>query len=221
MENDRKKLLNMTAETVGKDLLSALVQEIKLLPNTWPKMSENRQNDLIDRLRKRVETNVKMAVHIIASNNQTVVDGELDSIAIKDGAKAVIKVNQNHPNFLGLCGAQGKAVLVTVAGSGEFTGGMDEVRGESDQRAMNLGEEYKPDSDGEGMDDGGVINGEITTLPEFLDSDKEAMFQAGYLAASEGKPESECPIMAAELVKCWMSGFRKWQEENDTDQEAA
>lgn len=59
MENDRKKLLNMTAETVGKDLLSALVQEIKLLPNTWPKMSENRQNDLIDRLRKRVETNVK------------------------------------------------------------------------------------------------------------------------------------------------------------------
>ena len=49
MENDRKKLLNMTAETVGKDLLAALVQEIKLLPNTWPKMSESRQNDLISR----------------------------------------------------------------------------------------------------------------------------------------------------------------------------
>ena len=31
---------------------------------------------------------------------------------------------------------------------------------------MNLGDEYKPDSDGDGMDDEGVIDGGITALLE-------------------------------------------------------
>lgn len=152
MENDRKKLLNMTAETVGKDLLAALVQEIKLLPNTWPKMSESRQNDLIDRLRNRVETNVKIAVHIIASNGRTVVAGDLEQIVIKDGVKAVLKFSESAPSIDELYRSTGKAVLVTVGSTEEFTGGMDEVRGESDQRAMDLGQEYT-DQDGDGMGD--------------------------------------------------------------------
>lgn len=174
MENDRKQLLNMTAETIGKDLLGALVQEIKLLPDIWPKMSQSKQNDVIDRLHNRVENAVRMAVHIIASNNQVVVDGDLEQITIKDGAKAVIKINQNHPNFLGLCGAQGKSVLVTVASAAEFTGGMDEVRGESDQRAMDLGQEYT-DEDGDGMgQDDAVIDVEARALPAPGNPEKKA-----------------------------------------------
>lgn len=41
----------MTADTIGKDLLGALVTELKLLPKPWPKLSESKQNDIIDRLR--------------------------------------------------------------------------------------------------------------------------------------------------------------------------
>ncbi|WP_369952165.1 hypothetical protein [Ralstonia syzygii] len=36
--DDVKTLLSMTSETVGRDLLQALVQEIKLLPDVWPKL---------------------------------------------------------------------------------------------------------------------------------------------------------------------------------------
>ena len=78
MENERKELLNMTAETIGKDILGALVQEIKLMPDVWPKLSESKQNDVIERLRNRVETNVKMAVHLIASDGRTVVTGDVE-----------------------------------------------------------------------------------------------------------------------------------------------
>lgn len=221
MENDRKQLLNMTAETIGKDLLGALVQEIKLLPDIWPKMSQSKQNDVIDRLHNRVENAVRMAVHIIASNNQVVVDGDLEQITIKDGAKAVIKINQNHPNFLGLCGAQGKSVLVTVASAAEFTGGMDEVRGESDQRAMDLGQEYT-DQDGDGMgdDDHGPIDVEGRIIPEVLESDKEKAYEDGRKAAAEGKSDRDCPIMASELVKAWMRGYREWHEENGGEKAA-
>ena len=51
----------MTADSIGKDLLSALVTEVKLMPDTWPKLSQKRQDDIIDRLRKRVESSVSMA----------------------------------------------------------------------------------------------------------------------------------------------------------------
>ena len=220
MENERKELLNMTVETIGKDLLGALVQEIKLLPDVWPKMSEMKQNDVIDRLRNRVETSVKMAVHLIASDGRTVVTGDVDSVTVKDGVKAVLKFSKSASNIAELCLSEGGPVLVVLAGGNEHTNGMDEVRGESDQRAMNLGEEYKPESDGEGMDDDDVVDCEFTELPEILDSQKEEMHQAGYLAASEGKEESDCPRVAAELVKCWMSGFRKWQDENPEEEAA-
>ena len=46
---------NMTADTIGKDLLQALVMELKLLPEPWPKLSKKKQDDIIDRLRNRVE----------------------------------------------------------------------------------------------------------------------------------------------------------------------
>lgn len=221
MENDRKKLLNMTAETVGKDLLAALVQEIKLLPNTWPKMSESRQNDLIDRLRNRVETNVKMAVHIIASNGRTVVAGDLEQIVIKDGVKAVLKFSESAPSIDELYRSTGKAVLVTVGSAEEFTNGMDEVRGESDQRAMDLGQEYT-DQDGDGMgdDDHGPIDVEGRIIPEVLESDKEKAYQDGRKAAAEGRSDRDCPIMASELVKAWMRGYREWHEENGGEKAA-
>lgn len=62
----------MTADTIGKDLLGALVQEIRLLPDVWPKLPKAKQNDVIDRLRNRVEENVKMVVFTIASQHRSI-----------------------------------------------------------------------------------------------------------------------------------------------------
>lgn len=134
-----KNVLQMTADSIGKDLLSALVTEMKLMPDIWVKLSEKKQNDVIDRLRARVDHNVKMATHLIASNGRIVVQGDLDQITIKDGVKAVVKFGGSQPNLHELYEASGKTVLVVVANPGEHTGGMDEIRGESDQRGFDLG----------------------------------------------------------------------------------
>ena len=121
----------MTAATIGKDLLSALVTELKLLPSVWAKPPKAKQDDIIDRLRDRVETNVKMAVHMLSAQGRTVVVGDLEQITIKDGAKAVIKVARSAESLHELYDAQGKAVLLVVSDAGEHTGGMGEVTGES------------------------------------------------------------------------------------------
>lgn len=208
----------MTADSVGKDLLSALVAELKLLPDVWVKLSEKKQNDVIDRLRARVDTQIKMAVHVLASSGRTVVAGDLDQVTIKDGVKAVIKFSAAAPSLHELYESQGKAVLVVVAGAADHTGGMDEVRGESDQRAMDLGKEYTSE-DGDGMNGptgGGVVDVDAKQIEhQPLQEEVDAAEEAGYLAASEGKPQSDCPVMAGALCIAWVKGWKQWREEQN------
>jgi ribosome modulation factor len=219
----------MTADTIGKDILGALLAEIKLLPKTWEKIPKKKQDDIIDRLRSRVETNVKMAVHLIASEGRTVVSGDLDQITIKDGAKAVIKISRAAESLHELYDAQGKAVLIVVSGAAEHTGGMDEIRGEADQRAMDLGHEYHED-DGGGMDghEGEVVDAEMLGLPapdqvEPSEEETSKAYEDGYQAAKSGKAEDDAPNMRYALLSAWVFGWRAWHNENDDeeDQEAA
>lgn len=215
--NEAKATMNMTADTVGRDLLQALVQEIKLLPDVWPKLSKSKQDDVIDRLRDRVETKVKMAVHLIASEGRTVVAGDLDQITIKDGVKAVIKFSASAPSLHELYESSGKAVLVVVANPAQHTGGMDEVTGEADQRAMDLGHEYDPNGDGKGMEDDDNVVDVIAIEHKLLDSELQQAHDDGYKAASEGKPQSGCPVMKGELCIQWVVGWKAWQQEHNTD----
>ncbi|WP_175689665.1 DNA translocase FtsK [Burkholderia anthina] len=223
--NDAKNVLNMTAGTIGRDLLAAVALEMKMLPDVWVKLSEKKQNDVIDRLRKRVDNLVKMAVHLIASDGRIVVQGDLDQITIKDGVKAVVKFGGAAPNLHELYDASGKAVLVVVANPADHTGGMDEVHGESDQRGLNLGGEYT-DEDGDGMNgqppaDDDVVDAEFREVPQLGDGPTQAQLdeqhEAGRLAAEEGKPESECPIMGGELCIAWVKGWKSWHDEQTDD----
>lgn len=215
----------MTADSVGKDLLSALVTELKLLPDVWVKLSEKKQNDIIDRLRARVQSNIAMAVHTLASAGRTVVAGDLDQITIKDGVKAVIKFSAAAPSLHELYDAQGKAVLVVVAAAQDHTGGMDDIKGTTDQRGLDLGKEYTSE-DGDGMNgptgldgENGVVDVDARELPALdhqpLQEELDAQEKAGYDAASEGKEQSECPVMAGALCIAWVKGWKRWHEEQD------
>ncbi|HQL08857.1 MAG TPA: ribosome modulation factor [Lentisphaeria bacterium] len=219
---------NMTADTIGKDLLQALVMELKLLPDPWPKLSKKKQDDIIDRLRNRVETNVKMAVHMLAAEGRIVVAGDLDQITIKDGVKAVIKFGAGAPNLHELYEVTGKQVLVVVANAADHTGGMNDVQGEADQRAMDLGHEYH-DNDGGGMDDGEgngeVIEGEVLGLPAPGDTtpteeELQKTFEEGYQAAADGKTKDDAPVIRYELVEQWLRGWSEWNEQNKADDAA-
>lgn len=215
----------MTAETAGKDLLGALVTEIKLLPDVWQKLSKAKQDDVIDRLRNRVEENVKMVVFTIASQNRTTVAGSLDKVTIKGNVEAVIKFGINAGNlpelFAAAADQDSRTVLVVVADPAAHTQGMDEVKGEDDQRTMDLGHEYN-ENDGGGMGSVSDVDqdtGEIKGLPSPDQvpppkEDLDAAYQHGYQSASEGKQKIDCPIMRAELVARWISGWSAWHEEN-------
>jgi len=230
--SEQKDFRQMTAETAGKDLLGALVTEIKLLPDAWQKLSKAKQDDVIDRLRNRVEENVKMVVFTIASQNRTTVAGSLDKVTIKGNVEAVIKFGINAGNlpelFAAAADQDSRTVLVVVADPAAHTQGMDEVKGEDDQRAMDLGHEYH-ENDGGGMDgvsDVDPDSGEIKGLPSPdqvppTQEELDKVFDDGYQAASEGKPQSDCPIIRSELVVEWVRGWKDWHEENINEEEVA
>jgi ribosome modulation factor len=223
-----KNVMAMTADSVGVDLLQALVQEIKLLPDVWPKMSKAKQDDVIERLRKRVITNVQMATHLIASDGRVTVVAELEQITVKDGIKAVLTMSKNDPNRHGLIDCQGKTVLIALADAEAHMGEVAAVRGEADQRAMDLGHEYDPNGDGKGMDGtepgpgDDVSDARILSLGDGpLDSEKEQAYADGYAAAEAGKPKAECPMFRHELVSEWTAGWTAWHEEQPTDEDQA
>lgn len=211
----------MTADTIGRDMLAALVAEIKLLPDPWPKLSKAKQDDVIDRLRKRVGDNVKMAVHMLAAEGRVTIAGDLDQITIKDGVKAVVKFGTGAANLHELYEVAGKSVLVVVANAADHTGGMNEIFGETDQRAMDLGHEYH-DNDGGGMDKAGagdVIDGEVLGLPspdqvKPTDDELDEAYEDGYQAAAEGKTKDDAPTIRHELVTQWLRGWDDWHEQN-------
>lgn len=219
-----KDVREMTASTIGKDILQALVQEMKLLPDAWQKLSQAKQDDVIDRLRARVEHNVRMAVHMLAAQGRTVVHGDLDQITIKDGVKAQIKFSSATQNLHELYGASGKAVLVVVASEDEFTAGMDEIAGEPDQRAMDLGHEYH-DNDGGGMDGNSVVDAEFEEVPTLpppgavapSNEELDKAFDDGYTAAEQGKPVTACPVIRGELCIEWVKGWKAFTAEQSTD----
>lgn len=209
-----RDIREMTADTIGRDILQALVQEIKLLPKPWGALPKAKQDDVIDRLRDRVDYNVKMAVHLIASHGRTVVQGDLDQVTIKDGAKIVIKIGRGAESLHELYDAQGRAVLIVVAAAEDHTAGMDDVRGEDDQRAMDLGHEYH-DNDGGGMDDDDIVDAEITAIEhQPLQAELDEAYQQGYEAAGDGLGRDACPVMAGPLCIEWVKGWKAWHEEH-------
>jgi hypothetical protein len=138
LSHEAQEVAYMTEQTIGKDLLSALLDEIRNMPNVWQKLGQEDQQDIIDRLSSRVDDNCRTAVNLIASQGRIVVTGALEQITIKDGVKAVVKFGQYDPNMHELYDAQGKAVLVVVVDHKEHTGGMGEIKADPDQNPLDL-----------------------------------------------------------------------------------
>lgn len=139
-EEQPATVVSLAAETLGRDLLQALLQEVRVLPDVWPKLTEKKQADVIDRLRSTVERTVKYAVKLISAGERPAIGGILESVAIKEGIKATFKVSQFDPLRHDLIDRAGKVCMLVVADAEEYLQGMDTVAPDPDQSALALDE---------------------------------------------------------------------------------
>ena len=137
---ERQDVINMTIDTIGKDILSAMVDELRNQQDVWQKLSEAKQTEVIDRLTRCVTTNVLTAVHLIASNGNNTIVADLERVVIKDGVKAVFKVWMGNPAIEDIFNGVGKPFLLSVSRASYLVDGMDEVQPDPDQYELNDGD---------------------------------------------------------------------------------
>jgi hypothetical protein len=129
-ENDLKDTAVMTSETVAGDLIGMLVQELRLLPDIWPRIGPEEQEGIIERVRKRVTDNVRRAVELIASDGRVTVTGDLKRVTFGDKVEAVFTLSKNDPRARDLCEAQGMPCLIVVAPAAAHMGGAGDLAAE-------------------------------------------------------------------------------------------
>ena len=135
MSEVEKDEIDMTTETIAGDLIGMLVGEVRLMPDIWQKLGPNEQDEIIERVRKRVTDNVRKAVTLIASAGRITVAGDLKKVTFADKVEAVFTLAKSDPSALELCHAQGQACLIVVANPGAHMGGAGD---EAAQRQLSI-----------------------------------------------------------------------------------
>jgi hypothetical protein len=133
-------VVGMTAETVAGDLLGMLVGELKLMPDIWPRIGPDEQDDIIERVRKRVTDNIRKAVNLIASEGRITVIGDLKKVTFSDKVEAVFTLGKNDPSVRELTTAQGQACIIVVAAASNHMGGVEDLHAER-QTSLITGED--------------------------------------------------------------------------------
>lgn len=129
-----------TEQTVGTDLLAAVMDEIKALPDVWQKLNREKQQDVIDRVRRRVESQVKDAVLRIASQERPSIKAILGEEKTKTAIEAKITMSREDPQRHALRDAVGKTVLIVVIDPEQHTEGMESIEADPDQADLITGD---------------------------------------------------------------------------------
>jgi uncharacterized protein YaaW (UPF0174 family) len=109
------KSLAQIEESVGTTLLKALLLELKMQSPRFQTMDEEKQQEVIDRLRGQV------SARSFASVNAKIV-----SVTFKEGVKVQLEIADSVGGAHAVADSVGGAVMLVLANLEEFTGGMAE-----------------------------------------------------------------------------------------------
>lgn len=109
--------VEITEEFFLGDLVQFVLDEMKNMPNTWHEMSENTQDEVLDRLQRRAQSITKGAIDILASQSRPVVQATVEQVTFKGGIKAVLQVPASAAHRHELADADGQEVMIVIKGS--------------------------------------------------------------------------------------------------------
>lgn len=156
----------LAADTLGHDLLQALVNELQATKE-WASRSEQDQNASIERLRVRVHKLVGEALNIMLLQEYPVVVATVAGVRFQKGIRVVLAVDKHAQSRHELADAEGKSVLVLIADPDELREGMGKIRAAAKQGELfsagpHIGDNYTGGDerpyrrDEPGMTDGAV-----------------------------------------------------------------
>jgi hypothetical protein len=129
---DHAEAVELAAETLGVQVLEALVFELEQVPE-WARRSESDHALAVDRLRDKVLGLVGRALGVLFTGQYPVCQAELARVAFGEEITATLKIDRGATSRHELADATGSRVLVVIADPGRFTAGIDAVRARAAQ----------------------------------------------------------------------------------------
>lgn len=131
-------ILPTATQLIGERLLKALFEEITQLRTPWAITPQQMQAEVIDRLRSQVENAVRTAVSGIAAAGFTYAPVRLDSLTVKEGAKATLLLSRGTEAMHVFADQVGSSAIIVFADPKDYTENMDSIRAQADQNALPL-----------------------------------------------------------------------------------
>lgn len=101
---------------LGAALIDAAMTEVRNLKRPWVEMSEDDQDEVLERLTKRTKTAVRETIQILATRGVHHVMAELEQITVKKEAKAILVLPRGSMDQ-DLLDAIGQPVFLVVGGN--------------------------------------------------------------------------------------------------------
>lgn len=133
-EYTTENAMDAAGEHLGRDLLTAVLDEVKTMQNVWQKMSEHDQEQSLFRLKNRIRSSVSEAVRIIASKNRPELRAHVKKVVFSDsGVEGQLTISKKQIGRHDLSDAQGEDVLIVISNVDEYSNTMDEVTADPQQ----------------------------------------------------------------------------------------
>lgn len=136
--NDSNGALAAIEESVGTHLLRALYEEITNLRTVWVVTPQQQQQEILDRLQDAVSHAVSIAVRRLATGGFENIVAQIDSLTIKDEAKAVLMLPRGTQELHTLADRVGSKAIIVFADAKEYTDGMHVISAQDDQPSLPL-----------------------------------------------------------------------------------
>lgn len=125
----------MAATNMSVAIIEHIIKQLKPMKEPWSKLPEIDQRVFINGLDHEVRTNITKAVNLIAADKRPVLEAVVDTVTMKDGIKATLKIAKSQGYRHELFDSQGAGCLVIITDPGKFMKG-ELPKADKDQRSL-------------------------------------------------------------------------------------
>lgn len=160
IKEEEMPIIEMATDSMGKNLLQTLLDEVKQMQKPYQQMNQLEQKETLRRFNSAIRTQVNAAINSIVANGSPIILADIESITIKNGIKAVLKVSSGSDQKAKqeLFGSEGCACLLVINDITNYLKGMADIQPEPNQQLLKLGHEYNEKNSG--IDDQDRVEGE-------------------------------------------------------------
>lgn len=138
-ESKADRVVTTAHDAIATNLVSVSLERIRNHTKPWGSMTQAEQTRVINDVKQTVDRAVRDAISVLAGAERPVIRATVEQVVFKEGIKAVLVADRDNAERHALADAQGQSVLVVVReGMDDYAAGMEEIKAEADQRALDL-----------------------------------------------------------------------------------